>query len=274
MRSFLLSLPAAAQYCLIVAVTILAAFISGAGVHYLFHSLELLSKTELITAIYAVLGTIYAVLIAFSVSGVWANYCSTDLAVAAEAASLTDLIHMTRSSSTDLADKIQSLAVDYTRDVIILEWPALARGDINSVMTQNSPTFLCAMNILRIVQSVQPANTRDNVVYSHMLTLVTKWLDARRNRIMLAKGNIAKALWPLLITGAFALFAFHGLFITEDHMLWSILLLLFSGIIGSSFYLIFTLDCPFSGMPAIDASPFHWSLNCLKHEYRDKIQSN
>lgn len=268
MRKFLLSQSSTTQFFLIVSSTIFAAFITAGCVHYLFHSFELLSKTGLITSIYAVLGTIYAVLVAFSVSGVWNTYCNTDMAVAIEAASLTDLIHMSKASSTIRADGLQELAAKYVHDVIDIEWPALARGNINALMSHDAKTFRAAMEILSAVQATQTTSDRDNIIYSQMLTLLIKWLDARRNRILLARGNTAKALWPLLISGAFALFAFHGLFITENHILWGTLLFLFSAIVGSSLYLIFTLDCPFSGIPAIDKNPFYWSLSCLEQDYK------
>lgn len=122
------------------------------------------------------------------------------------------------------------------------------------------------MQLIDEIQTIQPVDARDNVIFSHTLTLLTKWLDARRTRITISKGNIAKALWPMLAAGALVLFAFHGLFIFENPILWITLLFFFSSIIGLSFYLIFTLDCPFGGFPIVDIGPFKWVLAWLQEE--------
>lgn len=266
MRSFILSLPARYQLLFITFGTILVAFMSALLVHTIFGSMELRSKAGLITAIYAVLGTIYAVLVAFCVSGVWQNYCDSERSVTAEVAALIDLVHMVQASATEKAIHIRDLALEYLKEVIDLEWPLLARGHNELVMSPESKTFRLTMNLIQEVQTIQPVDARDNVIFSQALTLLSKWLDSRRMRIMISKGNIAKALWPLLIAGAFILFAFHGLFIIDNHLLWATLLLLFSVLVGLSFYLIFTLDCPFAGSPVVDSDPFKWALTWIKNE--------
>ena len=266
MRAFLLSLSAKYQLFLIVFCTIVVAFISAIAIYLLFGSMELISKAGLITAIYAVLGTIYAVLVAFSVSGVWQNYCAAELAVTAEVAALMDLVHTVGASATEKAPLIRDLAIEYVNEVIAIEWPTLASGENEIIMSPKSKPLMLSQHMIREIQTIQTANARDNVIFSHVLTLLTKWLDSRRMRIMVSKGNIAKSLWPVLIAGAFILFAFHGLFIVENHILWSTLLLFFAGVIGLAFYLIFTLDSPFAGSPIVDAGPFKWALIWLRDQ--------
>jgi hypothetical protein len=271
MRSFILSLSPKLQFCFIVFSTIVGSFLSALVIFLIFGHMELISKTGLITSIYQVLGTVYAVLIAFSVSGVWSNYCASEQSVTTEAAALTDLVHMAKASSAESANKLRETAIEYITEVISLEWPTLAKGKNEIIMSPTSATFLSSMQIVHIIQAMQPVTPRDNVIFSHLLSLLTRWLDARRTRIMISKGNIAKSLWPLLIS-ALILFAFHGLFITRNPMLWSALLLFFSGIIGLSFYLIFTLDCPFAGVPVVDSEPFKWSLLWLKESEKNTQQ--
>ena len=266
MREFILSLSVRYQLLFILLITILVAFIAANITAFLFGSVELISKLDLIVAIYAVLGTIYAVLVAFSISGVWQNYCASETSVITEVAALTDLVHMVKASSTSKAQYIRDIVINYLNEVIEVEWSVLAKGRNDLILSPTSNTFLHSMHIVREIQTIETVNARDNVVFSHVLTLLTKWLDARRTRLMISKGDIAKSLWPLLITGAFILFSFHGLFSVESRLLWSTLLLLFSGIIGLSFYLIFTLDCPFAGYPMVDSAPFTMALNWLKEE--------
>lgn len=266
MRTTILSFSEKTQFCIIVFGTIFIAFLSAGTINLLFGSLQLVSKVELITATYAVLGTIYAVLIAFSISGVWQNYCACALAVSAEAATLLDLVHIVKASNNQKAEQIRHLAIRYVEKVIAIEWPILATGENEKIMMPQSETLGLAMNIMYEIQTADPTNARDTVVFSHALSLLTKWLDARRSRIMISKGDTAKALWPLLLAGALILFSLHGLFIAQNPMLWATLLIFFSGIVGLSFYLIFTLDAPYSGTTVVDANPFYWTKEWLTKE--------
>ena len=272
MRSFIVTLSAKYQLLFIVLCTIIIAFGSALIIYLLFGSADLIPKAGLITSIYKVLGTIYAVLIAFSISGVWQNYCASELAVAAEAAALLDLAHIMRAFNEKKSQPFCAIAINYLKQVIKLEWPLLAKGQNEKVMSPTSSTYILSLKLVREVQMIQPQNPRDTVIFSSALNLLTKWLDARRTRIMISKGNIAFALWPMLIAGAIILFAFHGLFIVENHRLWATLLLLFSSVIGLSFYLIFTLDCPFGGTPAVGSGPFNWTLTWLSDQKSPDIE--
>ncbi len=266
MRLFILKLPALVQLLFIVFSTVLVAFGSAITVYFLFGSLDLTPKSGLITAIYAVLGTIYAVLVAFSISGVWQNYCASEMSVTTEVDALIDLIHTVGTSTQDNGALIRETAIEYLNEAVTVEWPALAKGHSHLILSPKSNSCIIAFRLINAIKTIQPRNERQYIIFSHALTLLSKWLDARRARIMISKGNIAKSLWPMLIVGAFILFAFHGMFTVENHFLWSTLLLFFSGIIGLSFYIIFTFDCPFGGSPSVDSDPFNWAIIWLKNE--------
>jgi hypothetical protein len=246
--------------------TMIAAFSAALIIHLIFDGVEVVSKYGLITAIYTMLGTIYAVLIAFCISGVWQNFSASELAVTNEAAALNDLIHTMTASVNEKSDKVRQLAISYLKNVIDFEWDALSKGHSDLIMIPEGKTFQISIEIIREIQSFQPADARENVIFSHSLGLLSKWLDARRTRVILSIGNTAKSLWPLLITGALILFSFHGLYLFNNHALWITLLFFCSGIIGLSFYLIFTLDCPLTGSPSISLTSFKWALKWISDQ--------
>jgi hypothetical protein len=121
------------------------------------------------------------------------------------------------------------------------------------------------VRIVHLVQSIKPSNPREVAIFSQSLSLLSAWLDARRVRILMAKGNTARALWPLLVTGAVFLFSFHGLFTASTMGLWILLLLCLSAVVGLSFYLIFSLDCPYAGKLCVDVGPFYWAISSLQN---------
>ena len=258
MRSFILSLPAKLQPVVIIGATVAAAFAVSLLTRAFFNAQQLELDNGLTSAVYATLGTLYAVLIAFVVSGVWQSFSGAGTAVNNEANSLADVLLVMGSISVERAGKTRESARAYVQSVID-HWDLVERATRNNRPAEeiNLDTSIA---LVRSILAVKPDGAREIELYSQALDLTAVWLDARRNRLRSARGNTASALWGLLFTGAFVLFAFHGLFVTHAWAVWAVLLLGFSLIVGLAFYLIFSLDSPFTGGLCAGPEPFQWLL--------------
>ncbi len=258
MRSYILSLPAKLQPVVIVGSTILAAFLVSLLTRSLFNVPQLQLDNALTTSVYGTLGTTYAVLIAFVVSGVWQSFSTAGAAVNSEANALTDLAVVLSSISEEKTRKPREAARAYVQSVID-HWDLLARvaSDKRPAEEINLATSFA---LSRSILAIKPDDARELELYARALDAMGVWLDARRNRLRSAEGNTAGALGGLLIAGAFVLFAFHGLFVTHAWAVWAALLLGFSSVVGLSFYLIFSLDSPFTGKLSAGPAPFLWLL--------------
>lgn len=263
MRHFLLSLAGKYQVIVITVTTIILAFIIATIFSLFFDEHKLVINVDLIASIYQVMGTIYAILLTFTLWGVWQKFTEAEASVKNEAYSLLDLVHILETSASWKKDDIRHAALDYAKRIANQEWPSLKHFTSNTINGQEHHSH-SSLHLIQAVQSITPKNERDTVIFGQALTLLNHWLDARRSRMLAARGNTARALWPLLLTGAFVLFAFHGLFVTQTIGIWSTLLLGTSLVIGLTFYLIFTLDCPFEGTLSIDAEPFTLAINILE----------
>jgi len=263
MRSFILSFKGKYQAALVIGVTMIIAFVSAILCGLFFDEHQLVANTDLISAVYQVMGTIYAILLTFTLWGVWQNFTAAGASVENEAFALLDLVHMLEISFTKKNDTIRQAALVYARLVVEHEWATL-KNFTNALLHLRERNHSSAMEIIHSVQSTVPENEKEGIVFQQALRLLTRWLDARRERLLIARGNSAKALWPLLCTGAFVLFAFHGLFVAKTVALWSTLLFGTSLVIGVTFYLIFTLDCPFDGSLCIDSEPFSLAIDLLQ----------
>jgi hypothetical protein len=268
MRSVLLSLPAKLQIITVVGVTMIVAFIVAGLSGAFFELAQLKTNTDLISSVYEVMGTVYAILLTFTLWGVWQSYTETDAAVQNETFALLDLVHIVETSTQWTNLHIREIALTYVRGVINKEWGSM-KNITNSVINIREHSQSPCMKIVHAIQSIQPDAGKDLTVFSHALTLLASWLDARRSRLLMARGNKANALWPLLLVGAIVLFSFHGLFVTETVGIWIILLTGISLVIGLTFYLIFTLDCPFAGSPSIDSEPFQLAVELLSRTDAD-----
>jgi hypothetical protein len=258
MRSFILSLPGKLQPGVIIGSTVVAAFVISLVTRACLNVQQLALDSTWITSVYGTLGTLYSVLIAFVVAGVWQSFRDAGAAVNSEANALSDLVFLVRYLSTAKTAHVRDSTKSYVASVV-------ERWDLLGLATRvNRPVeevnIATANALLHAILDVNPQGERELELYAQALDLTGIWLDARRNRLRSAKGNTASALWGLLIAGAFVLFAFHGLFVTHARAVWVALLLGFSLIVGLSFYLIFSLDSPFSGRLSAGPEPFEWLL--------------
>lgn len=272
MRAFLLSLSGKTQAFVIISATLILAFVSAAFCGLFFDNHQLVTNTELIASVYQVMGTIYAILLTFTLWGVWQSFTDANKSVQNEAHALLDLVHMLEAYPHKKSDALHKAALDYVKTVVDIEWPLLQKGKGQSF----SHIGQCdsTIPIIQAVQTVSPSNEKETVIFSKTLTLLTRWLDARRTRILIAEGDSVKALWPLLMIGAIILFAFHGLFVAKTLAIWITLLFGTSLVIGVTFFLIFSLDCPFAGSLSIDAEPFVLTNDLLKSRERFTAADN
>ena len=255
-RPFLLSLPEKLQVAVIAGATVTAAFAAAVATRALFDVNQLVANIGLTTAVYEVLGTVYAILLAFAVSGVWQNFSAAVASVQTEAAALLGLIHIVDAFPSEQTKQVRSVAYAYATEVIA-EWQnlaAIARGAVQPT----DLSYEATVALIRTVQFLEPANARETAVFEQALIVLNAWLDARRKRLQSATGGSAAALWPLLLAGAIVLFAFHGLFVARSTEVWSALLLGLSSVVGLAFYLIFSLDSPFTGSLSAHVGPFQW----------------
>ena len=245
MRSYILSLPAKVQPVFIVASTVGAAFVVSFLTRTFFSEQQLTLDNGLTTSVYGTLGTTYAVLIAFVVSGVWQSFSDAGRAVMSEVNALTDLMVVVGSFSAEETRRIRESAKAYAQGVVERrDLMALAARDNVPTQEINLDT---SSALVAAILAIKPEDAREVELYGQALDLMGIWLAARRSRLRSAEGNTAGALWGLLIAGAFVLFAFHGMFVTHEWAVWGVLLLGSSFVLGLAFYLTFSLDSPFTG---------------------------
>ena len=258
MRSFILSLPVALRRPVIVGLTVVAAFVVALATRACLNAEQLALDSTWVTTVYGTLGTLYSVLLAFVVAGVWQSFSSAEGAISIEANALTDLVFMIRNISTGEPAQVRESSRSYAT-AVVGQWNsvALAASENRSVEEIN---MAASHALLKAILDVKPNDERELELYSQALNLTGVWLDARRNRLRGAQGNTASELWALLIAGAFVLFAFHGMFVTHTWVVWGVLLVGFSFIVGLSFFLIFSLDNPSSCRMSAGPEPFEWLL--------------
>jgi hypothetical protein len=265
MRAFILTLRPRLQLVFVLILTIALAFAIAFIFNKFFDTHQLEANTDLSASVYQVLGTVYAILLTFTLWGVWQKFNDANKSVQQEAYALMDLVHNVEASSEWKNINVRAAALAYAQNVVAKEWKMFGKMSAKSI-NLNEKKHPITSELVKEVQSISPKDDREIAIFSLTLSLLMAWLDARRTRILIARGNSAKALWPLLISGALVLFAFHGLFVAKTLGIWISLLFGFSLVIGLTFYLIFALDSPFEGSLSIDSEPFELVINILEDQ--------
>src|SRR5215218_10129379 len=90
---------------------------------------ELAQHTDVAGYVYAVVGVIYAVVLALVVIAAWEEYRDAREAVADEASAVLNLARAANGWPAGDRDEVESALAAYARQVGDGEWPAMGRGD-------------------------------------------------------------------------------------------------------------------------------------------------
>jgi hypothetical protein len=236
----------------------MVAFVVPAVVgHALFRRLvphrALAQHNDVTGFVLAIVGVIYAVLLAFVVIIAWESFNAADGVAQAEVSAAADLDHLSQAYSDKAARELRqeiSRYADLMRDE---EWPAMQTGG-------GSPR--AAASASRIgdlaVAMVEGDPRQRTAVDDSVMGLVRAFADARRTRLDLNSEGLPNSLWIGLIVGAVMTMAFTYLFGVENQRLQLVVTGLLAGLIGLMFAMIIALDYPYRGVTSI--SPNIWRM--------------
>ena len=208
------------------------------------------SNHEVAAAKFQVMGTFYAVLLAFAVVIVWQQFQSAGAIVAHEAAKLANLFH--DAAEYPEADRVrfrrQLLA--YAETVVSEEWDAMASGG-ESQRAREEYTVLWD-----IYREIRPRNLGDLATANETLRRMNELGENRLERLLHSNAAIHPALWVALITVGALVIAFSYFFGTQKLAAQVLMTAFFSGTIGLILFVIIVLSHPFKGYGRVSPEPF------------------
>ncbi len=208
---------------------------------------QLSNNNEVAGFKFAVVGVLYAVLLAFAVIVVWERFSDSEGQVAQEAGAAATLYRLANGIEGTPGTALRDGMTHYLKLAIDDDWPAMADG-------RGSPVVKQALDDLyNSAVRFSPATLRDSAVMSEILHQLDLLTQARRARLVAATGIVPGLLWAVLFGGAIVTVGFTFFFGTENvyaqsAMTGVLTLLIFSGLI-----IIVAIDRPFAG--SIQVSP-------------------
>jgi hypothetical protein len=207
--------------------------------------------------IYAVLGVVYAVLLAFVVIAVWQDYKIAQTNVESEANELAGVYFLASQLPEPQRTRVQDLARIYARVVVEEEWPMMEQG-------QTSPHADSLVRELRLeLLQFDPRNEGEQVLYERGLTQVHDVADARRLRLLQVREGIPDLLWVVLVGGGVITVCFTYLFGLKSNVAHALMVAALTLVICGILFTIAEIDYPFSGAVEIQPDAFREVVRSL-----------
>jgi hypothetical protein len=213
--------------------------------------------------IYAVLGVIYAVLLALVVIAVWEEFGRARVTVEGEANALAEIFWLAHRLPEPEGRQLQELARSYAQEVVEEEWPLMAQGrtPLMEDTGEVAHGWVLIDDLRATLQEVEPRTVAGQELYAEGLDQIQRLADARRTRLVAAEESLPTVLWVVLIVGGILVVGFAYLFGLENTWAHGLMVVSLAGVIALVLFTIGVLDHPFSGGARIEPGAFELVLH-------------
>ena len=234
-------------FAMVIMAAIMLALLGLAVVRRSVSHERLTRHTDVAGYVYAVIGVIYAVILAQVVVAAWEEYRDARSVAADEANAVLNLARLAQVWPDEDRLRVEDALSAYARNVVEVEWPAMAEG-------QFGPTRETDL-MHRLWQVVNEAGVRAenrNPTYAASLEQLDYLDEARRSRVLLGEDALPEPMTLTLLIGAVITVAFSYLFAVEDGWLHGLMTAALATLVALLLLLGFQLETPFEGISAIE----------------------
>jgi Protein of unknown function (DUF4239) len=198
----------------------------------------------------AIVGVIYAVLLAFIAVSAWESHGKAEEIVQIEANMVGNLYVDSIGLPPEVRFRIWRSLRDYTNTVIDVEWPSQHQGRVSLA------GWSAIINLNSTLAAFKPSDGSTIALKSELIRTADHLFQARRNRLEAATSGIPAVMWAITLSGGALTIIFSFFFGMPNFRIH----LTFSGMLAVSlalvFVLILALDRPFRGDLAISTERF------------------
>jgi Na+/proline symporter len=213
---------------------------------------------------FAVVGVLYAVMLAFAVIVVWEKFNDAEKDVAQEAGAATMIYRLSEGIPAAPGGAIRGALVAYLNAAIADDWPAMERGTTSPLVTR------ALHNLYTAVLSFNSGANRDTALLSEILYQLDQITQARRARDVMASGNVPAIVWLGLFGGAAVTLGFTFFFGSENLRAQSMMTGALSILIFSSLLIVIAIDYPFAGKVKVEPH----ALSVVLEDFRSDLAAD
>ena len=211
-------------------------------------------------AVVAVIGTTYAVLLAFMLSGVWSMFQQAQINAEQEANDLVNVFRISAQLPDPARQTIRDLARQYAQNAIQSEFPAMSNDQIPPQGGQMiSQMWIAAGN-------VRAGTAEESGALGDLMSTLQRLTEHRRIRILQSHEMLPGILWLVLIAGGIITVAaacFFGVPNFRFHLLQIVVL---SFLISLVLVAIADIDRPYQGNVKVSPDGFVFALHTFADE--------
>ncbi len=203
---------------------------------------------------FAVVGVVYAVLLAFAVVVVWDRNAEAERAVVDEAGAVAALYRLADALPPDREAALRATLTGYLEATIDTEWPAMEHGEGSLVV---------AATLDRIYQVLIPNSSIGQpgaLAVMDMYRQIDDITHARRVRLHLASGVVPGVIWFALVASAVLTTAFTFFFGTPNLRAQALMTGILTAMTFIGLFVIISIGYPFTGPVKINSHPLETVL--------------
>lgn len=254
-QTLLLNVPPLVLGTVIVAISIVFSILGLLLVRRFISHQKLKLHNDVAGFMFATLGVIYAVLLAFTVIIVWESFDEAQTNVEMEANYLVDLYTDSLAFPEPLRQELYSKFNDYAQLMIDEEWEMLGMG-------KTSPkVYEVVKDIWKLYSGYLPKTETEKIFLQESVEKLNKFAELRRLRYLESKTGVNPLLWFVLITGGVITVAFTFFFGTENFNAQMGMTILLAVTIALILFTILEFDYPFTGTVSVSPDAFKEIIN-------------
>jgi hypothetical protein len=207
--------------------------------------------------IFATLGVIYAVLLAFTVIITWQDFDKAQDVTINEANCIASLYRDATPFPIEFRAKLKNELTAYVKTIVSEEWQMMAQG------RRGENVQKIQENLWKLYAGFQPKNETQKIFLAESVQKLSQASEMRRQRIVYAGQGINPLLYFVLFVGSLITIAFTMLFGTENIIPHLIMTSLLAVMIAITLFTVMAMDYPFTGDISIRPDVFTSILSSL-----------
>jgi protein-S-isoprenylcysteine O-methyltransferase Ste14 len=208
--------------------------------------------------LYAVIGVVYAVLLALLVIAVWEQFQKANETVESEANAVAEIAWLAHRLPEPEHHVLQEDARSYAQEVVDQEWPLMEQGIEGQRGTPEAWNLIDDMRTT--LQGFEPSTAAEQNVHAEGLDQIDRLGDDRRIRFVAAEEGIPGILWAVLVFGAVVVVGFTYLFGLRNSWAHRLMVMSLTAVIALVLFAIVAMEHPFSGGASIEPEAFELIL--------------
>jgi len=208
-------------------------------------------------AVVAVIGTTYAVILAFTLSGVWSMFQQAQANEEQEANALVNVFRIATQLQDANAHRIQELCLRYADNTVRHEWSVMET-------TEMTPEGANIINELWEQAGQSQAHAQPDTIAAYQLMEELRGLTQyRRLRAMQSREHLPRILWAVLIAGAIITVAASCFFGVNNFRFHLLQVLVLTFLISLVLVAIADIDRPYQGLVKVEPEGFNFATQML-----------